>query len=106
MSNVAQDCPAYKLLLEQAIAHQMPTCFAGDLVHDLDCMMGQPSSRPFLWLLRECGTHLFYGRHPASLESFFQYEKRRFYVWTGTSLLPFETPEAACMTFAELRSGR
>jgi hypothetical protein len=76
--------PAAAQILQQAIAHQMPQSYQHDLVIDINLLADMPTDEPFVWVLRENGTHLLRG--PEGIYRFrmhFTYEIRRFYLWDG-----------------------
>jgi len=77
--------PALSSMLGECIDHQLPAHYRGDLSIDIATLLNLPTDKPFIWMLRECGTHIFSDR-PHSLHTLFQYETRRFYVWDGNHL--------------------
>lgn len=84
-TNTATIHPALTQMFGECIDHGMPTHYRGDIAIDIATLMQQPTDKPFIWLLRECGTHIFFDR-PYQLRTMFEYEKRRFYVWDGFRL--------------------
>lgn len=88
--------PAAAAIIEQCISQGMPTAYHHDVVIDLQLLNEMPASQPFIWILREHGTHLI--RFTDNLQRFrhnFVGQTRMFYLWNGKSLktLAVDRPE-------------
>lgn len=89
MANIPEPArhPALIAMFDQCIEHQLPKHYVADfVVHDVHTINNVSDDTPFVWLLRECGTHLFFHCQP-DLDKLFSFEIRRLYVWTGHILL-------------------
>ena len=93
--------PAYVPMFQACLKYRLPTAYHADFaVHDhteLENLAQVSTHKPFLWLLRECGTHLFHGDRfdsvPPEVTNLFAYEERHFFVWTGGKLVEFPPDE-------------
>lgn len=110
----ATDHPAYALMEAEGRAVGWPAHWKADL-YDLDRWFltvwptWSDRERPFLWVLRDCGTQLVeawpgptdFSRpiqtyiRGVRVAAIFGTPNCKFYVWTGAVLVPCESPEAA-----------
>lgn len=98
--------PHYAALLAESERTGWPLAFRNDLlVHDLAFCQATSEGNPFLWVLRDSGTHVIlpsaaddtFARQgwliPSQLERAFG--GCRFYAWDGRALIPLAGPDAA-----------
>ena len=86
----------YDVILAKANEIGWPLHYRNDLlVHDRDALAEHDPALPFLWGIRECGTHLIFANRlegRLSAEQITQAFGRdcRWFLWDGTALVPFE----------------
>ncbi len=78
--------PALVKMFDECIKHQMPKGYQADFTtHDVNELAKHDPAEPFVWFLRENGTHLFFAPLDP-VPDFFTHETRRFYVWAEDGL--------------------
>ena len=100
----------FEALLATAGQVGWPLHFRADLTeHDRAQLATMPVEMPFIWILRPCGTHIYYpgpvGRYHRASDmariqaSTFGRENCRFFIWNGESLNEYPSPLSAddCM---------
>lgn len=102
--------PAFPAMLAESQRTGLPLTFKNDLlVHDSGWLTTQAPSHPFVWVLRDSGTHIVAldwsqsesGRirdaaHMlASIADSFGVDRCRFFLWDGAGLQPMASLEAA-----------
>ena len=108
--------PHYAAIVVEAERVGWPTGYRRDLyVHDRNACARLPADVPFVFVLRENGTHLFpvtyrdgagHGapHFAVPCPAIFRYERSRVYTWDGSRLTAHRTPEAAAERARELES--
>jgi len=106
----------YQAIRDEAERVGWPTTFRTDLTkHDRAWLANRDPSKPFVWILREGGTHICapgiidgvfhkasqYGR---MVSEAFRPHPCRFYLWDGVGLTEFATPEALDVRTAEIEA--
>jgi len=82
--------PAAEQMFQECLRYSLPRAYHRDFIlHDLvelERIAEESTMRPFMWLLRESGTHLFFDSVPRQVTRLFAYEERHFYVWADGKL--------------------
>jgi len=104
----------YRALTAKADEIGWPLRFRTDLTkHDRAFVTKHEADRPFIWVLRDSGTHLAYPgiidgvRHRASgyarmVAESFGAAKCKFFIWDGQKLVEYATADAADARMAEI----
>lgn len=104
----------YDALVAQAAIVGWPLAYRRDLdVHDRQLCERLDEATPFLWVLRDAGTHLWVpGGELAALEDVGQVERYllslqaamgplRLYWWDGRQLCELDSAEEACLLYED-----
>jgi hypothetical protein len=103
--------PAFDAIVAEAKRVGWPVDYRGDLFqHDRDALAVVPAAVPFLWVLRESGTHLYLAtpedidgaRHKAWQVPSWMGTGCRFYTWDGFALRSHCDAEACADAVREL----
>jgi len=78
--------PAITAMIGECLDRNLPKHYRGDITIDIATLSQALHDKPFIWILRECGTHLYF-QHVSNLHTMFDYETRYFYVWDGATLI-------------------
>ena len=78
--------PAITAMIGECLDRNLPKHYRGDITIDIATLSQALHDKPFIWILRECGTHLYF-QHVSNLHTMFDYETRYFYVWDGAQLI-------------------
>jgi hypothetical protein len=95
--------PALVPMFQTCLKYQLPSGYHRDFIyHDVRFLLEHDPTTPFLWLLRENGTHIF-DELPLyeDLSSLFSYEKRIWGIWDGSTFMISEDLTSARTKFEE-----
>lgn len=100
--------PAAVPMFQACIKYGLPKSFHRDFIthdmNDLDQLTTASTHQPFLWILRENGTHFFSGPIPQKITTLFAYEERHFFTWINGDLTE-HGPEQAYRLFTQALQG-